>query len=164
MCNGVNKLNEGHYRLIGTVLTCIGVIVCLIPVFALIIEIVTFNGAFFRPSSNTLNLIGLILPGLIMTYAGMSIQRGFRKARIFLTKGGESIHLAEVWKKGTESGLYLTSCGKVVSINQDSKGTAHVGYRIVMTNDITCSDCSITEGKQVLDSVAKRRESHSGML
>ena len=82
-------MKERHYHLLSRVLIYIGVIVCLIPVSALIIEIVTFNGAFFRPSSNTLNLIGLILPGLIMTYAGMSIQRGFRKARIFLTKGGK---------------------------------------------------------------------------
>ncbi len=151
-------MKERHYHLLSRVLIYIGVIVCLIPVSALIIEIVTFNGAFFRPSSNTLNLIGLILPGLIMTYAGMSIQRGFRKARIFLTKGGESIHLAEVWKKGTELGLYLTSCGKVVSINQVSKGTAHVGYRIVTTKDTTCRDCSLREGRAILDRAAHTRD------
>ena len=98
-----------------------------------------------------------------MTSAGMSILRGFGKTRIFITKGGESIHLATVWKKGTESGLYLTSCGKVVSINQVSIGTAHVGYRIVTTKDTTCRDCSLREGKLVLDSVAKRREGHSGI-
>ena len=149
-------MNEGHYRLIGTVLTCIGVIVFLTPISAFITGIANPNGPFFPPLSVIPILTGFILLGFIMTYGGVNILRRFRKVRPFLTKGGEPIHLAEVWKKGTELGLYLTSCGKVVSINQVSKGTAHVGYRIVTTKDTTCRDCSLREGRAILDSVEKR--------
>jgi len=149
-------LKERNTRLLGRTLICIGVLICLIPVSAVIIEFVNFNGAFFQLSSNVRNLIGFIFPGFIVASVGVIVLRGFGKAGIFVTKGGEFIHSAKVWKKGTESGLYLTSCGLVVSINQASEGTAHVGYRIATARGATCRDCRSRDGRIILDSAVRR--------
>lgn len=79
--------------------------------------------------------------------------RRFRNTKPYLTKDGESIHSGKPWKKQSESGLFLISCGRVVSINQESKATAHVGYKIVPAKRATCKDCNIRQGKAVLDRV-----------
>ena len=83
--------------------------------------------------------------------------RRFRKTKPFLAKDGEPIHSGKNWKKQSESGLFLTSCGRVVSINQESRATAHVGYRLVTAERATCKECNIREGKAVMDRVAHGR-------
>jgi hypothetical protein len=113
--------------------------------------------------SDILMLCGLTLLGFIVIYSGVIIYRMFREMRPFLAKGGEPIHSASVWKKGIESGLFLTSCERVVSINQASRATAHVGYRLVPAERATCSECNLREGKAILDRVAHERESYFGI-
>ncbi|MHA1906808.1 MAG: hypothetical protein ACW98Y_05915 [Candidatus Thorarchaeota archaeon] len=151
-------MSEGYYYQIGKALACIGAMLFLIPVVAFIIGITNPEGPFLPPPSIIPSLTVFIILGLTMIYSGVKILRRFRKMQPFVTKGGEPIHMAEVWKKGTELGLYLTSCGKVVSINQSSEGTAHVGYRLVTTKDTICSACSIKQGRAILDSVSMHGE------
>ncbi len=96
--------------------------------------------------------------GIILTSVGVIIRRRYREGIVYLIKDGESIHSGYPWYKGTEPGLYLTSCGLLVSINQESIDTAHVGYKIVSTNRATHKECVQNEGKAIIDGVALRSD------
>ncbi len=96
-------------------------------------------------------LAGCAVLGFAMILGGGNIQRRFGVRESFLANNGGPIHSGRVWKKGTESGLYQTSCGLVVSASHDSAATAHVGYRIVLAERTTCKDCAQREGRVILD-------------
>ena len=136
-------MEEYLYRLIGRFLVYIGIIILLLPFISLFSNILTFFTYLFF--------------GFIMVFSGATIQRRFREIKPFLTKFGEPIHSARIWNKGSESGLYLTSCERVVSINQESKATAHVGYRIAVAKRATCRDCILSEVKPIMDITTNRR-------
>ncbi len=147
-------------RLIGKGLVISGMAILLFSIPALGYSIILPFWIFgeYGPSiADILHFIVFFLIGIIVTYSGVNILRRFEEKTLFLTREGESIHSGEIWKKGSESGLFLTSCGRVVSINQESKDTAHVGYRIVAAEHATCRDCSMNEGKAVLDGVRHGR-------
>lgn len=87
----------------------------------------------------------------------MTILRTFKEMRPYLAKAGEPIHSGRTWKKESESGLFLTSCERVVSTNLESRETVEVGYRLVSTEGPTCRDCSIRAGRVILESFGKHR-------
>ena len=150
---------KGHtYRYYGSLLVYIGVIMVLthtIIVMFLYRNPITFSRLFFTPYGFIIR--GFLPLGLILTCSGVIIRNRFSEGNSFLTKDGEPIHLAKPWYQGPESGLFLTSCGLVLSINQESRETAHVGYRIVPAQHATHRDCAVKEGTVVLDSASKRR-------
>lgn len=149
-------MNKMRYHLIAEIMAYFGTILFLIPLSAIIIGMAhPYLVVNLSPSIGPI-LSGSILLGFIMACVGGSILRGVGKVQLFVTKGGEPIHLAEVWKKGTESGLYLTSCGRVVSINQTSEATAHFGYRIVTAQRTTCRNCSMREGGAIMDKGSRK--------
>lgn len=151
---------ENLLRLIGKGLVISGMAILLFSMPALGYSIIfpSWYTSEYGPSvADILRFVGFFLIGIIVTYSGLNILRRFEEKTLFLTREDESIHSGEIWKKGSESGLFLTSCGRVVSINQESKDTAHVGYRIVAAEQATCRDCSLNEGKAVLDRVRHGR-------
>jgi len=85
------------------------------------------------------------------------IRRRYSEGVVFLTRPDEPIHSARPWYQGTEAGLYMTSCGLVVSTNEISNATAHVEYKIVSVKNATHGDCVVKEGKDVLDGSSKHR-------
>jgi hypothetical protein len=101
--------------------------------------------------------MGSFLFGITITYSGMKILGSIEERTPFFTKVGELIHSGETWKRGSELGLYATSCGLVVSTNKESRETAHVGYRIVYANQATCRDCIVVEGKIAMGGSPLRR-------
>jgi hypothetical protein len=141
-------MNEYHYRLVGKALTYIGMMILLSPFFP------------FLPSyvvSDILTYTGFLFLGFIMACSGVIIHRRFREMMPFLTKSGESIHSGKTWKKGSESGLFLTSCERVVSINPESRETTDVGYRLVSAEGSTCRGCNMRAGRILLEGSGKRR-------
>ena len=151
-------MSEYQYRLIGKLLLFIGMIILLFPISVPYSWIVWsgFPPAIPNPST-PLIIAAFLLLGFIIAFIGATIQTRFREKNLFLTKFGETIHSGNIWKKKSEWGLFLTSCERVVSINQESKETAHVGYRIIKANRATCSDCIRREVKAILDRVTHRR-------
>ena len=153
---------ERFLRLIGKTVAFIGMILILFPVGFFILYIGEANHPFNPPSiyiapMGFLVMIILISFGFILTSTGMYIYKSFPILIPFLTKDGEPIHSAKSWKKGSESGLFLTSCGLIVSINQESEETAHVGYRVISTKQATHRECVEMEGKVGLDGFSKHR-------
>jgi hypothetical protein len=140
------------YRIIGKGLAIIGIPTLLISIYG-VIAAVSYTGEYGPLPSDILILPVFVLLGISMTCSGVIILRRFREVVPFLAKAGEPIHSGSIWKKGSESGLFLTSCERVVSINQESRATAHVGYRIVSAERATCSDCVLREGRAILDRV-----------
>jgi hypothetical protein len=114
---------------------------------------------FLRLYFDPLNYVILaFLPlGFILMCIGEIIRIKFREWGLFLIKDGGPIHSGKPWYEGSESGLFLTSCGLVVSINEESEATAHVGYRIIQTKHATHRDCVVNEGSEVLDKYAHGR-------
>jgi hypothetical protein len=149
---------EGIYRLLGKALAVIGALILFFPIFILIYWFGENPGGYIPQLFDFAILAGFAILGIITAYSGLKIYGRFRETGPFLAKDGEPIHSGKIWKKGTESGLFLTSCGRVVSTNQESRETGHVGYRIVPAKQATCSDCTLSEGKAVLDSVAHSRD------
>ena len=150
---------KGHtYRYYGILLVYIGVIMLLthtIIVMFLYRNPITFSRLFFTPFGFIIR--GFLPLGLILTCSGVIIRNRFSEGNSFLTKDGEPIHLAKPWYQGPESGLFLTFCGLVVSINQESRATAHVGYKIVSANNATHKECIQNEGRAILESVTHGR-------
>ena len=144
-------------RFIGKVLVFLGLIFFLIPIPAFVYWIGNPYDAFVPQFSDILILGGLIFLGVIIASGGVKIILRFEEVQPFLTRGGEYVHSAEIWKKVNESGLYLTSCGRVVSINQTSKATAHVGYRLATAERATCRDCNLRDGSAIMDAVTSER-------
>ncbi|TFH07204.1 MAG: hypothetical protein E4H14_09010 [Candidatus Thorarchaeota archaeon] len=149
---------QGVYRLFGTALAVIGAFILFFPIFILIYWFGENLGGYIPQLFDFTILAGFAILGIITAYSGLKIYGRFREIGPFLAKDGEPIHSGKIWKKGTESGLFLTSCGFMVSINQESKETGHVGYRIVPAKQATCSDCILREGKAILDSVAHSKD------
>ncbi|MHA2141687.1 MAG: hypothetical protein ACXADC_10195 [Candidatus Thorarchaeota archaeon] len=56
-----------------------------------------------------------------------------------------------------ERGLYITSCGLVVSIYQSSTETPHAGYRVIVAKMTTCDGCRKNEGKHLMVAVDNDR-------
>jgi len=100
----------------------------------------------------------LLVIGLVTVFGGFAIHKQYRERELYLSKDGEPIHSVEIWKKGHEQGLFVTSCGLVVSTNDESEETAHVGYRTVTARQPTCIECTQRRGKKVLDAFNLRRE------
>ncbi|TFH09704.1 MAG: hypothetical protein E4H14_03925 [Candidatus Thorarchaeota archaeon] len=151
-------MTEGVYRVLGKLLAVIGVFILFFPIILLIYWVVGNPGGYFLQLFDIAILTGFTMLGIITTHSGIKIYKKFREIGPFLAKNGDPIHSGKIWKKGAESGLFLTSCGRVVSTNQESKETGHVGYRIVPAKQATCSDCVIGEGKAILDSIALNRD------
>jgi hypothetical protein len=148
-------MRDIFYRVIGNVLTLIGIVLVLIPVLGLFFAFTLPGDPFFPPLEIIPILIGLLVVGFGFAYGGNSIHRKGSVVQQLLTKAGEPIHSAKIWKKTVESGLYLTSYRLVVSINQNSKETAHVGYHIAIAKRGTCRDCFLKQGRAVIESASR---------
>ncbi len=152
-------MHERFYRLIGKILAIIGMILVLFPVLVISYA----NNPLNTPSmiishQGTLGFIGLIWFGLILTFSGLQIYKRYRKSMLFFIKDGGPIHSGDPWKKSSESGLFLTSCGFVLSINQESNATSHIGYKIVTADRTSCKDCALREGRVIIQSGASGRD------
>jgi hypothetical protein len=119
---------------------------------------ITHYGLYNDP--RTIVIRGFLPLGLILYFSGIIIRRIFREEHQLLTKDGETIHSGMPWYKSSESGLYLTSCGLMVSINRDSEETYHVGYSIVSAEQTTCRDCAFREGRSVLEPASYGRKEY----
>jgi hypothetical protein len=143
-------------RLLGKGLAIIGTPVFLIFGYG-VFAIFSYNGE-YGPLAPEVKFVPLIaLSGFYMVVVGVYLLMRFEEPVPLLTMDGVHFHTGEIWKKGTESGLYLTSCGLVVSINQESSATAHVGYVVVSEGQLTCRDCATSEGKIAMGGSPLRR-------
>ena len=149
-------MSERFYQLLGRTITIIGLSLLLILVSVSII-IFGDNSTILISSQGILALVGFFSFALVMTCVGIVILKKHRKIIPFFAKSGGPIHSGEAWTKSSEPDLFLTSCGMVLSINQESNTTSHVGYRIVTAKRATCSDCIRKEGRSIMEPVA-----HSG--
>ena len=162
---GVPILSERIYRFIGKLVSIIGAILILFPVVFILHWFADANDPFNPPSiyvtpEGFLVMIGFISLGIIVTYSGLFILKRNEITKLYFIKDGGPIHSGTRWTKGSESGLYLTSCRLVVSINQESRATAHVGYKIVTAERATHRECIQKEGETLLDKYAHRRTSY----
>ena len=149
-------MREHLYSLLGKVLAFVGVIIVLFPI---LIFWIIWNNEDYLQLLAILMFIEIASLGIGITTIGVVIHKRFRETEPFLAKEGEPIHSGRVWMKKAESGLFLTSCGLVVSINQESGETAYVGYRLVPAKRATCIDCTQRKGREILDAHSLRRES-----
>ena len=146
-------------RLFGKALAIIGTLVFLLCGYGTY-SLLSYTGE-YGPLPREVALVPLIaLLGLSMIAGGVDLLQRYEEPVLLLAKGGGPIHTGEIWKKGTEAGLYLTLCGRVVSINQKSSSTAHVGYKVAFEGQVTCRDCAISEGRVVLESQAHGRKGY----
>ena len=146
------------YRKYGSLLTVTGLVMLIIYTIIATYwsrDPFTFSRLYLDP--RRFIIIGYLPLGLILTCSGLIIRGRFSERNQFLAKDGEPIHSGKPWYKGSESGLYLTSCGLLVSTNQESRATAHAGYRIVPTKHATHRECVVNEGSEVLDKYAHGR-------
>ena len=155
-------MKERVYRFIGKVVAIIGAILALLPVVFVMHWFADANDPYNPPSiyiapQGFLVMIVVFSLGIIVTYSGLLILKTYRIAELFLVKDGGPIHSGKKWIKASESGLYVTSCGLVVSIDQESEATAHMGYKIITAKRATHRGCIKKEGKAVLDNVAHGR-------
>ncbi|MGY5881519.1 MAG: hypothetical protein RTV31_14805 [Candidatus Thorarchaeota archaeon] len=146
-----------RYSLVGRGLAFIGVVIFLFPIVVLSYWIGGNPGEYILQPFDIPILAGFGILGLVMAYSGLIINRRFAVIGPFLTKDGESIHSGKVWTKSSESGLFLTSCRRMVSTNQTSRETAHIGYRVVTASHATCNDCNLREGGAIMDTVRHGR-------
>ena len=138
-----------------------GLVIIGIPIFLFlsyaVFRVVTYTGEYGPLPFDVVLLPVFLLLDISIISIGVIILRRYQERLPFLSRDGEPIHSGISWKKGSERGLFLTSCGLVVSINQESRATAHVGYKIVAAKRATHRDCILKEGGEVLDRFAKRR-------
>ncbi|MFX1579515.1 MAG: hypothetical protein ACFFBJ_07680 [Promethearchaeota archaeon] len=155
-------MSERSYQLLGRTITIFGLSILLILVVCSMIIFGYDNHQNIPPdivisSQGIAILVGFFSVDLIVTCAGMLILKKHRKMIPFFAKSGGPIHSGKAWTKISEPDLFLTSCGIVLSINQESNTTSHVGYRIVTAKRATCSECIRREGRAIMEPVA-----HSG--
>lgn len=143
------------FRTIGKALSFIGMTILFITILA--ICSVFFNGINLQLEVS-LMLVEFAFLGTSLVAIGGIIYRQFIEREPFLAKDGGPIHSVRNWMEKSEPELFLTSCGLVASVNQESVSTAHVGYRIIPAKQATCIDCIQREGKEVLDAHFLRRE------
>lgn len=144
------------FGLIAKMLAFIGGVIILVPILTFLFAL-SYSGhidTFFA----VIILSGFTILGFSMIAVGGIVQRRFKEIEPFLADNGGPIHSGRVWKKESESGLFLTSCGLVVSLSHESEATSHVGYRIVPAKRATCKDCVQAEGKTILDASSHRRD------
>lgn len=144
------------FRLIAKGLIIIGLPLFLFHSYA-VFRVVTYTGEYGPLPSDVVLLPVFLLLDFSIISIGVIILRRYLESLPFLTRDGEPIHSGKSWKKGSEQGLFLTSCGLVVSINQESGSTTHVGYKIITAKRATHRECILKEGGEVLDRFAKRR-------
>lgn len=154
-------MKEQVYREYGSMLSLIGVVMLLIYTIVAIYlwehPIIPYG---FHSDPRTAIIFVFLPLGLFLTFWGVIIRNIFGEKSKFLTKDGELIHSVISWYKSSESGLYLTSCGQMVSINQDSEETTHVGYKIISAERITCRDCAIKKGRAILERASYGRREY----
>ena len=146
------------YRYYGSLLAGIGLTMFLTSAFIValwFIDPLRFPRLYFNPL--TYVILAFLPLGFILMCSGEIIRIKFRELGLFLIKDGGPIHSGKPWNEGPESGLFLTSCGLVVSINEESEATAHVGYRIIQAEHATHRECVVNEGSAVLDKYAHGR-------
>ncbi|MHA2142136.1 MAG: hypothetical protein ACXADC_09675 [Candidatus Thorarchaeota archaeon] len=144
-------------RIIGKALAIIGTPLFLFFSYGVFVTLSsTIDSGQLHPAFALVSSFALLSLGMIG--AGVLILLRFEKRVPLLVKGGEPIHSGDIWKKRTESGLYLTSCGRVVSTSQKSRATAHTGYRIASAKGATCKDCVISIGKPIMESGGAGRD------
>ena len=143
---------------IGKVVVWIGVFILFLPVLALM-QWYGYPWNDYVPQVSDFIVLGwFVILGLIIVSGGFAIHKRFRQQEIFLAKDGEPIHSGEIWKRGHEQGLFVTSCGLVVSTNDESEETAHTGYRRTSVKRATCIQCAHKRGREILDEYNLRRE------
>ncbi|MFW9964644.1 MAG: hypothetical protein ACFFCX_13830 [Candidatus Sifarchaeia archaeon] len=157
-------MHDRLYRLFGKILAFIGMMLILVPLVTGIYIFADANNP-LRPPTMVFSsegipiMVGIISFGFMVTYLGMLIHKDHRTEKPFFIKDGGPIHSGEPWTKSSEIGLFLTNCGLVISINQESNATSHSGYRTITAERVTCSDCVHREGRFVLDrALHARRE------
>lgn len=143
-------------RLIGKGLVIVGFPLLLLLSYA-VFSVLTYTGEYGPLPYEVSLLPPFILLGISMSGIGVILLKRFEERMPFLAKDGGPIHSGKPWKKGSESGLYLTSCGLVVSINKESEETAHVGYMIVPAKRATHRECVEKEGGAILEKHAHGR-------
>ena len=153
---------ESVYRIMGIIVSCFGAILILQPIGLFLIWFGEVNypinppTVYISPYGFSVMFL-LFLYGIAVLYSGLHLLKKSTIANPFVTKDGGPIHSAKPWKRDSESGLFLTSCGLIVSINQESKATAHVGYRLVSSKHATHRACVEQEGRLVLEGFSKHR-------
>ena len=152
-------MKKSLFRLIGKGLAIIGTLVFLFFSYGAYV-VLSYNGEYDPLPQDVALMPFFAFLGLSMIAMGVFLLRRYEKLVPLLTKGGDLIHSGEIWNRGSESGLYLTLCGRVVSINQESSSTAHVGYKVAFEGQVTCRDCAIIEGRVVLESQAHGRKGY----
>jgi hypothetical protein len=155
-------MSERFYQLLGRTITIVGLSLLLVLVVCSMIIFGYDNHQYIPPdivvpSQGIAILVGFFSVDFIVICTGMLILKKHRKMIPFFAKAGGPIHSGKAWTKSSEPDLFLTSCGMVLSINQESNTTSHVGYRIVTAKRATCSDCIRNEGRSIMEPVA-----HSG--
>lgn len=149
-------MKERHFRLIGKIMILIGTMLLFFPLLLVFLPSYIVH-YWFSQTPGFLLYSEFLFIGINLILGGAFFQLIFEEKMPFLTKTGEPIHSAKLWTKGLESGLFLTQCERVVSINPESNATAHAGYRLVTAKRPTCSDCRISEGRVLLEGSGKRR-------
>ncbi|MFW9913932.1 MAG: hypothetical protein ACFFEU_15740 [Candidatus Thorarchaeota archaeon] len=151
-------MNHHLRRLVGKCIVISGVFILVfsIPIVGFSIFF-RYSGEVGPTTSDLISLAGLFLVGITITYCGVRILGSVEERIPFFTKSGERIHSGKTWKRGSEAGLYATSCGLVISTNQESRETAHIGYRIVYANQATCRECIEIEGRMAMGGSPLRR-------
>ncbi|MHA1926100.1 MAG: hypothetical protein ACXABV_15420 [Candidatus Thorarchaeota archaeon] len=146
------------YRLIGKglVISGVGLLLFSIPIIGFSI-VFRYSGEIGPTTADVFSLMMSFLVGITITYSGVRVLGSIEERIPFFTKVGKPIHSGKTWKRGSESGLYATSCGLVLSTNQESRDTAHIGYRVVYANQATCGDCIAIEGKLAMGGSPLRR-------
>ncbi|MDH4212570.1 MAG: hypothetical protein OEV85_01510 [Candidatus Thorarchaeota archaeon] len=148
------------YREYGNLLITIGLALFLTYIIIVsywLRDPITFSRPSYTNDPRTFVIRSFFPLGLTFTCGGVVIRTMYREGILFLTRADEPIHSGKPWYKGSESGLFITSCGLVVSTNEMSNATAHAGYRIVSVKCATHGDCVVKEGKDVLDSASTHR-------
>lgn len=151
-------MREKLYRLFGKAVAVIGAIIFFFNIIILAQVLVSSQGYYTLQIYDFIPFFYIAALGLSLVYIGAVINKRFIEPKPMVAKDGGSIHSAKTWTHDSESGLFLTSCEFVVSINQDSEATAHVGYHLVSAKRATCSDCVRREGKAILETRTFRRE------
>ena len=142
------------YSLFAKILAFIGAVVLFVPI---LFYLFAWSMSGYVPQLfDILILAGSTIFGFTIILGGGIIQRRLGEVEPFLANNGGPIHSGRVWKKGTESGLFQTWCGLLVSTNHESGATTHVGYRIVPAKRATCKDCAQRKGREILDAYALR--------
>ena len=145
-------MNRRFRVLLGKLLLVIGALLIFSYASALLYNLVNpyqSSSIEFIPMLQTITIIFL---GFVVVYAGASNCGRYQEETLHVIKNGDFIHSARVWNTDVENGLLLTICGKLVSIQQHSDETAHVGYRYATAQQPTCRECCEREGRRIMDS------------